>query len=351
VLNCNNINLIDLFIDETTSKAKEEIVNHVKFCSECENLLAEYKEIFNNLNKIEINLPKEADENYFLNLNNTISNKVNLICNDVEELLVDYIEGNLDNADGFDKKILLENHLELCKSCTQEFFLTKKVLELNSKEQKNNEEYFSKLADKITDKIFNKVDSLCEKAQSYIPHTYTKEEIPKNFKSHLQSCKTCQAELLETDTLLNNIKALEVSMPDNSYFNSLAYRIENAINLIPNSKKEDQSNFKRKLKEFFNFILRPQIAVTSTAVLSLLVFASLTFYDHRSSSTPYNFSKIDDKNITIQDDDAKIKDIKTNIETAVNEKLFFKQNELSTPEKDASLDQSLIETAAKKKNQ
>jgi len=350
MLNCDNFNLVDYFIDETTDENKKKIIDHITACSDCENLFLEYKELFNQLNNAQIELPNKADDNYFSNLNNKISDKINLICSDVEELLVDYIEGTLNKPNNFDKKILVENHLELCKSCTQEYFLTKKVTELNYKEQKNTEEYFNKLADKITDKIFSKVDNICEKAQEYIPHTYTGEEIPKAHKNHLSTCQTCQTELLETDSLLNNIKTLEVAIPDNSYFDALSYRIEKAVELLPSYKNSEKTSFKTSLSNFINFILKPQIAVTSTAVISLLVFATLTFYDHKEATTPYNFSRIDDKKVeNIKDDDFKIKDIKTNIDTAASKNLFFKEKELSSPQKDASLDQNLIETAAKKK--
>ena len=136
-------------------------------------------------------------------------------------------------------------------------------------------------------------------------------------------------------------------MPDNSYFETLSYKIENTINLIPSvAKISEKKTLSNSVKQFFTYILKPQIAVTSTAIVSLLVFATLTFTQHKEANTPYNFSKITNEKIDIQDSKKTIKDIITTTDTASNKDLYFKK-ELNSPKKDAALDHDNMETAKK----
>lgn len=348
--NCNDLNIIDLFLEETPESVKEELNDHIDTCSDCKKIYNEYADLFNDLQNININIPSQANDEYFSLLEAKIHSKVVDVCKDVENLLVDYCEGALDTPELFEQKQLVENHIEMCRSCSQEFFLTKKVMEIGDKEKKLSEDYYNTLADKITEKVFGNIESICERAQEFIANKYSDDEIPKIYKNHLDTCKTCQNEVKLTDEMFSNLKSMQVLLPDESYFNSLSYKIENAINLIPGAKPvKEKTTITDKIKTFLSFILRPQIAVTSTAVVSLLVFAVLTFTQNRDANTPFNISKIVNEKMHSDGDVDDIKDIKAEDETALNNKLFFKK-EINTPEKDAKLDQDVMQTAAKKKD-
>lgn len=345
--NCNDFNIMDLFLEETPENIKEEINDHIDNCSDCKKTFEEYSDLFKNLENININIPNQANDEYFSNLEAKIQSKITDVCKDVENLLVDYCEGVLDNPEFFEQRKLVETHIEICRSCSQEFFLTKKVMEIGDKEKKLSEDYYDTLANKITEKVFGKIESICERAQEFIANKYSDDEIPKIYKNHLDTCKTCQNEVQFTDEMFSNLKNMQVLLPDESYFNSLSYKIENAINLIPSTKLVmEKSSFGKNVKNFLSFLLRPQIAVTSTAVVSLLVFAVLTFTQNKESKTPYNISKIVNEKLHSDGDVDDIKDIKAEDDTA---KLYFKK-ELNSPEKDSKLDQDVMQTAAKKKD-
>lgn len=347
---CNDLNIMDLFLEETPENQRLELESHISECDDCKKAFEEYALVFENLKNVKVNIPPQADDDYFNSLETKINSKLADICGEVENALVDYCEGALDKPEFFEQKHLVETHIELCRSCSQEYFLTKKVLEIGGKEKRQSDEYYNALADKITEKVFGKIESICERAQEFIPNKFTDDEIPKIYKNHLETCKVCQNEVLATDELLLNLNNLQIRLPDESYFKSLAYKIENTINLIPGSKPaKEKSPFLANIQNFLSFVLRPQIAVTSTAVVSLLVFAVLTFTQNKEANTPYNLSKIVNEKLHSDGDVDDIKDIRAEDDTALNNKLFFKK-EINSPEKDAKLDQNNMETAAKKKD-
>ena len=151
--------------------------------------------LVNNIKKVEIGLPKEADNEYFANLENKIMQNLDCSCRDIRESFVDLFEGTLSK----ERTTKIKCHIEACHECKTEYDQTVELISNLSKIDTNEQsvdEYFTTLADRITEKVFEeKKSDLCEAASNYIISKHTEEPIPSNIQKHIDTCHSCQMEI------------------------------------------------------------------------------------------------------------------------------------------------------------
>ncbi len=74
-------------------------------------------------------------------------------CKEIKKILINYIDGNIDNA----LKLILEEHLKHCETCSDQVKLLDKVVEIYRKDSP-----FS-LPDEMRKELFKTVKKYCKK--------------------------------------------------------------------------------------------------------------------------------------------------------------------------------------------
>lgn len=324
------------------------------------------RSLVKNIKKLEVRLPKEADEKYFSVLENKIMHGINgLSCKEVRESFVDLCEDSLSPQ----RTKEIKDHIELCKECKEEYKTTINIIsslsKINTREE-SVDEYFSNLADKITEKAFeNREDDVCSKAQDYIVNMFTEESIPADIKEHLASCKDCQFEVKTTEKMMNNLKRFSVPLPNEQYFEEQLNKIDAAIDLLPSPRiaksrqTEKISNYILSIVDTIRVtILQPQAAIAVSALVALLIIGGRMYYSQDSiEERQINLSEVINKTSSvassIQMEGDHDRDSKTTlqIDTATASRSRMLRENISDPKEDEKLELKTSGTAeAKIKN-
>jgi len=227
---------------------------------------------------VQVELPKEANEHYFNNMEQEITNKIEL-CKNVQQSLVDFCEGTL-SAEQSD---LIKTHVHECDSCKKEYLLTQKLL-ATAVETAPESNYFEKMAEKINDRIAIP----CKEAQEYISFLYTGEEIPVNMAKHLKECKECKQEAIEMEYLIHQMHKLSVPMPNEKFFQQQLYSIDVMIEALPSKRiareesKEVVGYFAGMIDSIRTTLLQPYAAIAVSAMVAVLVIGA-KFYSSKES--------------------------------------------------------------------
>ncbi len=264
------------------------------------NDFKELRGLVKNIKKMEIGLPKEADSEYFASLENKIMQNIDCSCKDIRESFVDLFEGTLSK----ERTSEIKAHIDLCLECKAEYDQTVEIISNLSKIDTHEEavdDYFTSLADRITKKVFEeKTSDFCEAAQDYIINKHTEEPIPTNIQKHIDTCHTCQMEIMTTDAIIANLKKLSIVLPSEQYFEAQLNRIDAVIETLPSHKtavaqgREKISNYVSGLLDTLRVtILQPQAAIAVSALVALLIIGGKMYYTHdRIEEKQINLSEV-----------------------------------------------------------
>ena len=242
---------------------------------------------------VTVELPKQAGEEYFKNMECEIMGKIGEnceatqnICECVKASLVDFCEGELNET----ATKMVKDHIAVCESCHNEYMLTEQVL-------RDSEQVFSKEVesqrthtyfDKLPNKIDEKIHGYCEKAQEYIVNIYTDEPVPTEIEAHLKECVGCKKIVAQTETLLENLHRLSVPMPNEKYFQHQLYRIDRAVEALPSKRiakvesKEIAGYFTGIFDTIRSTLMQPYAAIAVSAMVALLIIGG-RFYSSKDS--------------------------------------------------------------------
>ncbi|MCX6112111.1 MAG: zf-HC2 domain-containing protein [Proteobacteria bacterium] len=321
------------------------------------------KGLVKNIKKLEIGLPKEADSEYFTNLENKIMKGLDCSCKEVRESLVDLFEGTLSK----ERTEQIEAHIESCCECKEEYKQTVTLIsdlsKINTREEAVDE-YFATLADRITEKVFeDKPSDLCETAQDYIVNTYTQDPIPSDIQKHINACKTCQHEIKATERIITNLKRLSMPLPSEQYFNAQLKRIDAAIEMLPahrTARAERRERITSYVADILNTfrvtIMQPQAAIAVSALVAILIIGGRMYYrQDRIEERQINLSEVMSKTNAVATginpdrdrDRDRDRDSKTTlqIDTATATRNKYMKENISDPREDEKLELKTTGTA------
>jgi len=252
------------------------------------------------IKKMQLALPKEADNEYFANLENKIMQGLDHSCKEIRESFVDLFEGTLSK----ERTAEIKSHIDLCHECKTEYNQTVEIISNLSKIDTHEEavdDYFTTLADRITDKVFEeKVSDFCEAAQDYIINKHVEEPIPSNIQVHIDTCHACQIEMKATDSVIANLKKLSIILPSEQYFQAQLNQIDAVIETLP-SYKTSSAQRRERISDYVSgildtlrvTILQPQAAIAVSALVALLIIGGKMYYTHdRIEEKQINLSEV-----------------------------------------------------------
>ncbi|MEI6092114.1 MAG: zf-HC2 domain-containing protein [bacterium] len=328
------------------------------------------RKLINNIKKLEVCLPQEADQKYFTTLENKIMHGIDgLSCKDVRESLVDLFEDSLSP----ERAKEINEHISLCKECKEEYKTTANLISSLSKIETKEcavDDYFTNLAEKITEKAFeNRTPETCTTAQDYLVNILMEEEIPADIKKHIDSCEGCQQEMKMTEKMMESLKRFSVPLPNEQYFEAQLNKIDAAIELLPSPRiaksqqREKISNYVISIFDTIRItILQPQAAIAVSALVALLIIGGRMYYRQDSiEERQINLSEVINKTNSIasrakfgaEDDHDRDRDHKTTIkiDTATASRSKLLRDNISDPREDEKLEIKASGTAeVKNKN-
>jgi hypothetical protein len=327
-----------------------------------EELYKDLASLFKNMEYLEYSIPEKADNRYFAEQETEIMDRINGICDEIQESLIDFCENSIEQ----EQKTVIENHLEMCPRCTNEYYMTRELIEKSNPAiefEENRPDYFDELPEAISDKVFSDIKSICEMSQDCIINEYTEDKIPEKIHRHIQSCPECKKAVEETNNIIQALGELATPMPNESYFKGLLNKIDNTIELIPSPTRlanQEREGFIASLGAIYETVkstlMQPYSAMAITAMVILLVVGGrLYFNEDTVIQRQINLSELlkntqfaidTDSGKTYEDQTSGVVNTVPNENTASRE-IYFK-NDISHPSYDESLDLKTSGTAKKK---
>ncbi|MFH1222959.1 MAG: zf-HC2 domain-containing protein [Pseudomonadota bacterium] len=239
------------------------------------------KNLLKGIKKLEHKLPGAANRTYFEQLETKIASRIKdeetpIVCKDIQQSLVDFLEGNM----VFDKKIEVKKHLESCDECFQEYTITKNALE-DALQVNVPEENLAMVSERINNEI-----NFCETAQEHIANEFTGDPVPWKIRAHIETCPKCKKVAELTHSIVESVKRLSVPMPNEKFFEVQLSKIDRAIEVLPSARMER----KAQISSYFNGIMdtlrgtlfQPYAAISVSAMLVLLIIGG-RFYSSKDS--------------------------------------------------------------------
>ena len=188
-----------------------------------------------------------------------------LTCNEVLDLMVDYIDENLNTI----KTKAVKDHLEHCTPCLLEYNETKSLISsVNSK--KISKEYFSKQKSSIIKKIENYEDNICQETQDTI---LLLDKLNPQMEKHLKTCTKCTNLQKEIASIENLLSGIVVEVPKQQFFKTQLSRITWRLSYDEKSTRLSIKEILKSIQNTFEYFIRPtSVLALSGALVLLLVF-------------------------------------------------------------------------------
>lgn len=200
-----------------------------------------------------------------------------LRCNEVLDLMVDYIEENLTKKQSKEIKA----HLEDCTACALEYDETKALIGENLPQNLEiHKEYFENMQSNIIKNIEEYEKGICEETQDSI--LLLEKELDPQMQKHLYSCTKCQSLQAEIQGIENLLADITVEVPQKQFFKTQLSRITWRLSYDEKTSNISFNNLFKSIGSAFEYFIRPTSILVMSGTLAILLVLNVFVTDNTS---------------------------------------------------------------------